>query len=78
MHRVTCVPELLCYQQLAMLELQNNHIGKIAEQRGLSALVSLNMSANLLQHASELQNLRLLVSLTELQLTCNAMEQQPG
>ena len=78
MHRVTFVPELLCYGELATLELQNNRIDRIAEQQYLSALTSLNMSANLLQHASGLQSLRLLVSLTELQLTCNAMEDQPG
>ena len=72
------MPELLCYGELATLELQNNCIDRIAEQRYLSALTSLDMSANLLQHVSGLQRLRLLVRLTELQLTCNAMEEQPG
>ena len=78
MHRVTFVPELLCYPKLEALELQNNQIDRVAEQRGLSALASLDLSFNLLHHASVLQSLRFLVSLTELQLTGNAMEQHPG
>lgn len=78
MRRVTYVPELLCYPELEALELQNNHIDKVAEQPGLSALASLNLSSNLLRHTSALQSLRFLVSLTELQLTGNAAEQHPG
>ena len=77
MYRIACLPKLDYYPQLAVLELQNNCIASIAEQRCLSALASLNLSFNQLQNASELESLRLLASLTELQLNDNAIEQDP-
>ena len=77
MYRIACLPNLDSYPELAVLELQNNCVASIAEQRCLSALASLNLSFNQLRNASELENLRLLVSLTELQLNNNAIGQDP-
>ena len=77
MLRIFRVPQLLCYPELAELELDHNLIGTVAEQRGLSALTSLSMSFNQLQHVSTLKSLQLLVSLTMLELKGNAMKQDP-
>ena len=77
MLRITCLPQLLCYPELKELSLEDNLIGTVAEQRGLSALERLDMSSNQLQHVSMLRSLRLLVSLTDLRLEGNAMEQDP-
>jgi len=77
MYRIACLPNLDCYPELAVLELQNNCIASITEQRCLSALASLNLSFNQLRNASELESLRLLISLTGLQLENNAIEQDP-
>lgn len=75
MLRITYVPQLLCYPELATLDLTFNSISMVAEQRGLSVLTSLEMSYNRLQHVSMLKSLQLLVSLTVLDLQGNAMTQ---
>ena len=69
--------DLPCYPQLEVLELQHNGIASIAEQASLLNLARLNLTHNQLQDVRQLESLRMLASLTELQMTGNAMEQDP-
>ena len=69
--------DLWCYPQLEVLELQHNGIACIAEQTSLLNLARLKLSHNKLQDVRQLESLRMLADLTELQMTGNAMEQDP-
>ena len=69
--------DLQCYPQLEVLELQHNCIASIAEQASLLNLARMNLTHNQLQDVRQLESLRMLASLTELQMTGNAMEQDP-
>ena len=69
--------DLRCYPQLEVLELQHNCIASITEQASLLNLARLNLSHNQFQDVRQLESLRMLAGLTELQMTGNAIEQDP-
>jgi hypothetical protein len=69
--------DLRCYPQLEVLELQYNCIAGVAEQTSMLALKKLKLSHNQLHDIHQLEILRMLADLTELQLTGNAMQQNP-
>ena len=68
------MPDLTCYPELQMLELQHNKVARIVAQTGLCTLIALNLSDNKLQNLSAFQSLHLLASLTQLDMSGNFLE----
>ena len=68
------MPDLTCYPELQVLELQHNKVAGIVSQTGLRTLVALDLSDNRLQNFSAFQSLHLLVSLTRLDMSGNSLE----
>ena len=72
--RIELMPDLTCYPELQVLELQHNKVAGIVSQTGLRTLVALDLSDNRLQNFSAFQSLHLLVSLTRLDMSGNSLE----
>ena len=68
------MPDLTCYPELQMLELQHNKVARIVAQTGLRTLIALNLCDNKLQNFSAFQSLHLLASLTWLDMSGNSVE----
>ena len=68
------MPDLTCYPELHVLELQHNKVAGIVSQTGLCTLIALDLSDNRLQNSSAFQSLHLLVSLTLLDMSGNPLE----
>lgn len=72
--RIELMPDLTCYPELQVLELQHNKVAGIVSQTGLCTLVALNLSDNRLQNCSAFNSLHLLISLTRLDMSGNPLE----